>query len=116
MLETDGFTGSLEILILFLLETELCFEAVALGLSNLPKSILSPTVFKPLNLVYLVLILESSLTSSTWGSDFIISSVNAGIITFFSTLESGLASSLGSATESVAVYSLSFRFRLIELV
>ena len=81
----------------------------------MPKSILSPTVFKPLNLVYLVLILESSLTSSTWGSDFIISSVNAGIITFFSTLESGLASSLGSATESVAGIALALGLGLLNL-
>ena len=77
-----------------------------MGLSNLPKSILSPTVFKPLNLVYLVLILESSLTSSAWGSDFIFSTVEAGFTTFFSILESGLGSSLGSATGSAIVIAL----------
>ena len=101
LLETVGFTGSLEILILFLLETELCFEAADLGLSNLPKSILSPTVFKPLNLVYLVLILELSLTSSTWDSDFIFSTVKTGFITFFSALDSTLGSVLGSSSNSI---------------
>ena len=46
LLDTDGFTGSLEILILFLLEAGLIFGVVGLGLLNFPKSILSPTVFK----------------------------------------------------------------------
>ena len=71
-----------------------------MGLSNLPKSILSPTVFKPLNLVYLVLILELSLTSSTWDSDFIFSTVKTGFITFFSALDSTLGSVLGSSSNS----------------
>ena len=48
----DGLTGSFEILILFLFDAGLFFGVVGgLGFSNLPKSILSPTVFKPLNFV-----------------------------------------------------------------
>jgi len=47
----DGFTGSLEIRILFLFDAGLGFCVVGLGFSNFPKSILSPTVFNPLNLV-----------------------------------------------------------------
>ena len=115
LLETVGFTGSLEILILFLLETELCFEAADLGLSNLPKSILSPTVFKTLNLVYLVLILELSLTSSTWDSDFIFSTVKTGFITFFSAFDSTLGSVLGSVLGSILSSVLGLALGLLNL-
>ena len=60
-----GFTGSLLILILFLFEPEDCLLALGFGFSNFPKSILSPTVFKPLNFLYLVSIFVLSLGLSS---------------------------------------------------
>ena len=61
----EGFTGSLEILILFLLELVDCLLEFSLVFSNFPKSILSPTVFKPLNFLYLVSMLELSFGFSS---------------------------------------------------
>ena len=68
---TFGFIGSFEILILFLFEpTPLCLLEIGFCFSNFPRSILSPTVFKPLSLVYLVSILELFELSSTFSSTF----------------------------------------------